>query len=161
MDNRMMQIGLGGGCHWCTEAVFQALQGVDHVHQGFIAADPPDDAFSEAVLVMFDNDVLPLQVLIEAHLRTHVSTSQHSLRGKYRSAIYVDGSKQEAEAALALNALQPAFDRPIITRILQRRAFRPSDSRFQNYYASDPERPFCKTYIDPKLALLRERFAVQ
>lgn len=155
------RIGLGGGCHWCTEAVFQALRGVVRVEQGFIAADPPDDAFSEAVLVDFEPEALPLAVLIEAHLRTHASTSAHKLRGKYRSAIYMDGPSQTATALRTLDTLRPDFDEPLVTRVLRRRGFRPSAARFRNYYATDPQRPFCRTYIDPKLALLRERFATK
>ena len=160
-NERMEMIGLGGGCHWCTEAVFQALRGVERVDQGFIAADPPDDAFSEAVLVTFDPDTIPLDALVEVHLRTHASTSEHSMRGKYRSAIYVEGEEQAQRAGHALDRIAPGFDAPLITRILSRRAFKASDERFHDYYATDPDRPFCRTYIDPKLAFLRERFADQ
>ena len=155
----MEAIGLGGGCHWCTEAVFQALRGVERVDQGFISADPPDDAFSEAVLVTFDPDTIPLDALIEVHLRTHAATSEHSMRGKYRSAIYFGGAEQAKRARDALDRLALEFDAPLVTRVLSRRAFKPSDERFHDYYSTDPDRPFCRAYIDPKLALLRERFA--
>ena len=66
-------------------------------------------------------------------------------------------SKADACAA-ALARLQPGFDAPLITRVLPFRAFQPSDARFQNYYATDPERPFCRTYIEPKLTMLRRRY---
>ena len=154
----LQQLGFGGGCHWCTEAVFQSLYGVERVQQGFIASDPPDDALSEAVLVDWDGERLPLDVLIEVHLRTHASTSPHTMRGKYRSALYVMDAVQADACAAALARLQPGFDAPLITRVLPFRAFQPSDARFQNYYATDPERPFCRTYIEPKLTMLRRRF---
>lgn len=154
----LQQLGFGGGCHWCTEAVFQSLYGVERVQQGFIASDPPDDALSEAVLVDWDGERLPLDVLIEVHLRTHASTSPHTMRGKYRSALYVMDAVQADACAAALARLQPGFDAPLITRVLPFRAFQPSDARFQNYYATDPERPFCRTYIEPKLAMLRRRY---
>lgn len=153
------RIGLGGGCHWCTEAVFQALRGVSAVEQGFVASVPPDDAFSEAVIATFDPDALPLDVLLEVHLRTHSSTSQHKLRGKYRSAVYAADDAQAERARAALARLQAGFDRPLVTRVLPLIEFRPSEERFRNYYAADPERPFCRTYIEPKLADLRRRFA--
>lgn len=153
------RIGLGGGCHWCTEAVFQALRGVSAVEQGFVASEPPDDAFSEAVIATFDPDVLPLDVLLEAHLRTHASTSNHSMRGKYRSAVYTTDEAQAQRARAALLRLETGFDAPLVTRVLPLAAFRPSAERFQNYYAADPERPFCRSYIEPKLADLRRRFA--
>ena len=159
MTDSEERIGLGGGCHWCTEAVFQSLRGVIHVSQGYIRSVPPHDAWSEAVVVRFDPREIDLQTLIEIHLRTHASTSAHKMRGKYRSAIYAFGETQRVQAAAALQALQQGFDKPLQTRVLSHEAFKPSDTRFQDYYATDPERPFCQTHIDPKLQLLRDRFA--
>jgi peptide-methionine (S)-S-oxide reductase len=153
-----MRLGLGGGCHWCTEAVFQALIAVQSVEQGWIASDPPHEAFSEAVIVTFDADALPLETLIDIHLRTHSSTSAHSMRGKYRSAIYVMDEAQGAAVQATLTRLQTGFDAPLVTQVLPFRAFKASDDRFQNYYAADPARPFCTTYIDPKLTLLRSHY---
>ena len=153
------RIGFGGGCHWCTEAVFQALAGVSKVEQGFIASTPPDDAFSEAVIVHFDPDEIGIETLIEIHLRTHSSMSDHAMRGKYRSAIYVFDEAQANKARGALNSLQQEFDTPLVTRVLNFSAFKPSDARFQNYFEKNADGPFCKSYIDPKLTLLRERFA--
>lgn len=155
------RIGLGGGCHWCTEAVFQALRSVETVEQGFVASTPPDDAFSQAVLVTWDPQRLPLKTLLEAHLRTHAATSRHKMRGKYRSAVYAFDPDQAERARAELAGLQAGFDAPLVTRVLPFAAFRSSDERFRNYYATDPERPFCRTYIDPKLAELRRRFGAE
>lgn len=155
----MEKIGFGGGCHWCTEAVFQSLRGVEKVEQGFIKAGPPHDSFSEAVLVEFDPAIIPLEVLIEVHLVTHASTSEHKMRGKYRSAIYVFDFRQASESQRALKILEQGFDQPLVTQILENREFKLSDQRFQNYYLSNPDRPFCKSYIDPKLKLLTARFS--
>jgi peptide methionine sulfoxide reductase MsrA len=113
---REARIGLGGGCHWCTEAVFAALRSVTAVEQGFIRSDPPHEAFAEAVVVAFDPEALPLEVLIEVHLRTHSSASAHKLRGKYRSAVYAFDEAQGARARVILADLQPGFDRPLVTR---------------------------------------------
>ena len=154
----MQKIGFGGGCHWCTEAVFQALLGVDMVEQGWIKSYPPFDTFSEAVIVTFDPDFIPLDVLIEVHLRTHASRADHSFRSKYRSAIYTFTSSQHFTAQEKIVDLQTDFDQQIVTNVLPFVAYKPSDERFQNYYLDDPDRPFCKTYIDPKLALIRQRF---
>ena len=153
-----VKIGLGGGCHWCTEAVFQAIVGISRVEQGFIRSDPPDDGWSEAVVVTFDPVRLPLNVLLEIHLRTHASTSHHKMRGKYRSAVYVYDAGTGVKVGRILRTLQRSFDAPLVTKILTLTAFKISDERFRNYYASGPDRPFCKTYIDPKLALLRKRY---
>ncbi len=55
------EAGFGGGCHWCTEAVFRSLCGVQTVRQGFIASDPPQDSYSEAVVVTWDPDEITLE----------------------------------------------------------------------------------------------------
>lgn len=154
----MQKIGFGGGCHWCTEAVFQKLLGVDQVEQGWIKSDPPFDTFSEAVIVAFDPAIISLDVLIEVHLRTHASQAEHSFRSKYRSAIYVFDAQQEIAAKAQLKTLQADFQDPLVTNVVPYAAFKRSDERFQNYYLDNPDRPFCKTYIDPKLALIRQRF---
>jgi peptide-methionine (S)-S-oxide reductase len=141
--------------------VFQQFRSVERVEQGFIRSTPPADGWSEAVRVAFDPTVLPLDILVEAHLLTHASTSDHAMRGKYRSAIYVETEEQAGRARAALTALQPDFERPLVTRVLPLADFRFSDARFQNYFAADPDRPFCRTYISPKLARLREAFGEQ
>jgi peptide-methionine (S)-S-oxide reductase len=158
MSADVQRIGLGGGCHWCTEAVFAALRGVIRVEQGFIRADAPDDNFSEAVLLTFRPDIIPLASLIEIHLRTHSSTSNHAMRRKYRSAIYVMDEVQAEAARRILKEVAPGFDAPLVTRILPFRTFKASDERFQRYSEKNAGGPFCTTYIDPKLALLRKEF---
>ncbi|WP_341503775.1 peptide-methionine (S)-S-oxide reductase [Gallaecimonas sp. GXIMD4217] len=154
----LSHVGLGGGCHWCTEAVFQALDGVAEVQQGHAAAAAPFDAFSEAVLVHFDERRLPLAVLIEVHLRTHACTSDHGLRQRYRSAIYSVDSGQEERARQLLAALARGFPAPLVTQVLPLVAFRPSPPKYQGYYRQDPDRPFCRSYIEPKLQLLLKAF---
>lgn len=154
-----LKIGFGGGCHWCTEAVFQALRGVNRVDQGFIASQPPFEAFSEAVIVHYEASIIPLSVLIEIHLRTHASQSQHSMRGKYRSAVYVENNNEIKIIKAVLIGLAAKFDKPLVTRVLIMAQFQPSQDRFQNYYKTGPDRPFCTAYIDPKLALLRREFS--
>lgn len=159
MDSVVNSIGFGGGCHWCTEAVFQSLRGVHTVAQGFVRSDPPFETWSEAVVVQFDETVIDPRTLIDIHLRTHASTANHSMRGKYRSAIYTFSDTQAAEAADILKSLQAHFDAKLVTQLMPHRGFRSSEKQFQNYYETGPERPFCQTYIDPKLQLLREQFA--
>ena len=102
-----VRIGLGGGCHWCTEAVFQALAGVQRVEQGYIRAQPPADQESEGVILHFDPARIPLAVLIEVHLLTHASTANHALRHRYRSAIYSFDEVQAAEACLLYTSPSP------------------------------------------------------
>ncbi|WP_201746378.1 peptide-methionine (S)-S-oxide reductase [Veronia nyctiphanis] len=66
----MKKVGLGGSCHWCTEAIFQSLKGVVHVNQGWLSPATEPDAFSEGVIVSYDESKIPLDVLIEIHVYT-------------------------------------------------------------------------------------------
>ncbi|MEM7731762.1 MAG: peptide-methionine (S)-S-oxide reductase [Pseudomonadota bacterium] len=152
-------IGFGGGCHWCTEAVFASLRGVATVEQGFAKSGPPNDGWSEAVRIEFDLSLIPLRVLTEVHLRTHSATSSHKMRGKYRSAVYVVSETQTDEVHDLLQELQNEFETPLVTQVLPMTGFRLSDPRFHRYFERNEGGPFCTRYIDPKLAFLRERFS--
>ncbi len=153
------KIGLGGGCHWCTEAVFQSLKGVYAVDQGFIRSVGVNSSFSEAVVVHFNSHEIALEVLLEIHLYTHQSTVYHSMRNKYRSAVYVYKDKEIKRVGEVLRDLQDSFDKKIITQVLPFKEFTPSDVQFHDYYFSNTTKPFCKTYIAPKLSLLMQQFA--
>lgn len=148
-------VGFGGGCHWCTEAVFQSLRGVDKVEQGWIRSSPPDDAWSEAVVVHFRPDEIDLETLIDVHLRTHSSASDHAMRDKYRSAVYSFDADQHRQAEQVLGALGEQGSEPLITRVLTFEGFRLNQEELLDYYTTRPEAPFCRTYIDPKLRALR------
>lgn len=157
----LTKIAFGGGCHWCTEAVFQSLIGVAKVEQGWVASTAKNNTFSEAVIVEFDNSKIDLKTLIEIHLLTHKSTSNHSMRTKYRSAIYYFSNHQKLESQKNIAALQTTFNEKIITQILSFHQFKPNSEEFQNYYQSNPEKPFCKNYINPKLKFLLHKFSNQ
>ena len=153
------KIGLGGGCHWCTEAIFQSLKGVSEVRQGYISSTGAATSFSEAVLVIYDPEIISIDKLIEIHLHTHQATSHHSFREKYRSAIYFLHPEDEEKLEQILKTLQKGFEERIITQILPFRKFKPSRESIQNYYLKNPEKPFCQRYIDPKMEILKKKFS--
>ncbi len=155
---KLTKIAFGGGCHWCTEAVFQTLKGVDKVEQGYVASIGENQTFSEAVIVHYHKEIA-LKTLIEIHLYTHKSTSNHSMRDKYRSAIYTFSEEQAKVSRAVIVNLQKDFDEQIITKVIPFKSFKPSREAIQNYYQKNPERPFCKTFINPKLKLLLEQFS--
>ena len=155
----LTKIAFGGGCHWCTEAVFQTLIGVTLVEQGWVASTNKNDTFSEAVIVHFNTDKIDLKTLIEIHLLTHKSTSNHSMRTKYRSAVYYFTHQQKKEILNIIKELQIGFIAKIITKTLSFKKFKPNTEEFHNYYQSNPEKPFCKNYINPKLKFLLEQFS--
>lgn len=155
----METIGFGGGCHWCTEGVFQALRGVEQVDQGFIQSAPPWDAPAEGVIVRFDPAIIDLATLTEVHLRTHSGNGTYSPDGRYRSAVYSGTAEQNRDAERAIAQFAEESGVTVQTQVLPLVRFTPSESRYQNYYRTDPARPFCRRYIDPKLAYVRRHFA--
>ncbi|EDP71738.1 putative peptide methionine sulfoxide reductase MsrA [Flavobacteriales bacterium ALC-1] len=158
---RQTKIALGGGCHWCTEAVFQYLKGVEKVEQGYVASTDENNSFSEAVIVHFDAKNISLQTLIEIHLHTHKSTSAHSMRNKYRSAIYTYSVKQFNTSLKILSEFQSEFENELITKVFPFSEFKASRETIQNYYQKNPKKPFCERFINPKLKLILEKFSSQ
>lgn len=155
------KIGLGGGCHWCTEAVFQSLVGVEKVEQGYIASVGENNSFSEAVIVHFNPELIALEILIEIHLHTHKSTSNHSMRKKYRSAIYTFKEQQQELSEGVILKFQKVFNNELITKAYPFHTFKASRESIQNYYQKNPKKPFCETFINPKLKHLLQEFSKQ
>ena len=153
------KIGFGGGCHWCTEAVFQSLKGVSSVEQGYISSIEDNSNLSEAVIVHFNPKVIPLHILVEVHLLTHNSTSNHSRRNTYRSAIYYFEVAHKNQIEEILVEKRRLFDKSIITKILRFNTFKSSREAILNYYSKNPKLPFCKTYIHPKLKFLKSKYS--
>lgn len=154
----MRKIGFGGGCHWCTEAIFQSLKGVHKVEQGWISSLPPNTNFSEGVIVHYDEDI-DLETLIEIHLLTHSSASNHSMHHKYRSAVYYFEEQDREEAIFIINSFRIVDHVDYITQVLPYVDFRLNTQQYLNYYKKDKNKPFCQTYISPKLRLIRSQFA--
>ena len=152
----MIRVGFGGSCHWCTEAIFQSLCGVREVLQGWIATYGDD--FSEAVIVKFDEMEISLEVLVAVHLATHSCTAEHSMRRKYRSAVYVYDDEQDERARVAIAQLQAEYAEPIITQVLTMKEFKLNQPEYLSYYFRDPQKPFCENIVRPKLQILLERF---
>ncbi len=158
MKNKLETIALGGGCHWGTEAVFQSLKGVQKVSQGYVASKGAATSFSEAVLVYFNPIQISLKILLSVHLHTHKSTSLHSMRDNYRSAVYTFSDKQALVVAKILNSHQAEFEEQLITKRYPFSEFKPSRKQLLNYYYSNPSKPFCETFIKPKLQILHDKF---
>jgi peptide-methionine (S)-S-oxide reductase len=155
----MQKIGFGGSCHWCTEAIFRSLKGIAAVEQGWISSDGENTVPSEAVIVTYDESEISLQILVDIHLHTHSCTAEHSMRDKYRSAVYTFDDAQAAEAEIAISKLQADFDQPIVTKVLPFQSFRLNDENYLDYYYKDPSKPFCQNIVTPKLKELIKRFS--
>jgi peptide-methionine (S)-S-oxide reductase len=155
----MQKIGFGGSCHWCTEANFRSLAGVVAVEQGWISSDGENAAPSEAVIVHFEPSLINLQTSIAIHLHTHSCTSEHSMRDKYRSAIYTFQGQQAPIAKQALEDLQKDFEEPVITKVLPFKSFKLNEETYLDYYYIDPAKPFCQNIVNRKLKILLAKFA--
>jgi peptide-methionine (S)-S-oxide reductase len=155
----MQKIGFGGSCHWCTEAIFRSLKGVNAVEQGWMSSDANNTAPSEAVIVNFDLSQINLQTLIAVHLHTHSCTSAHAMRSKYRSAIYTFDKIRQQQAEGILTDMQKEFTEPIITKVLPFGAFQLNQENYLDYYYKDPTKPFCQNIVSPRLKILMEKFS--
>ena len=159
MTKKESKIALGGGCHWCTEAVFQSLLGVIKVEQGYVASIGDNSSFSEAVIVYFNSDEISVITLIEIHLHTHQSTSNHSMRNKYRSAVYTFSEVQKQEVEQIIATFQKLSEKKLITQVFPFQTFKASRDEITNYYYNNPKKPFCESFINPKLKLLLNQFS--
>lgn len=159
MPVEVSKIAFGGGCHWCTEAVFQSIIGVEKVEQGYVASTTCNRDLSEAIIVHYNGKCVTLSTLIEIHLLTHNSKSDHSMRKKYRSAIYTFSKTQQNSVTDLLKGFQLKFHNKLITKVLPFSYFKPSREALKNYYFKNPEKPFCETYINPKLKLILQQFS--
>lgn len=155
----MEKVAFGGGCHWCTEAVFLSLLGVHTVEQGYVASTREDAGFSEAVIVHYNCRCISLKTLIEIHLLTHASNSDHSMRKKYRSAIYTFDADQYKNVQNLLGEIRKNIKKHTITQVLPFCEFKSSREEITNYYFKGPQKPFCVNFIDPKLKMLLNRFS--
>ncbi|MDX2504150.1 MAG: peptide-methionine (S)-S-oxide reductase [Gammaproteobacteria bacterium] len=145
-------IGLGGGCHWCTEAVFASIKGINQIQQGWLMTEPPADTFSEGILIEFDNEIISLEDIITIHIETHSASSQHSMREKYRSAIYIKQDSLKKKIKIILKRVQSQYNYTLITQILSLTDFKPQDKEeYIDYYYKNPKKPFCQTHISSKL----------
>ena len=125
------------------------------VEQGWIASLAPHAEPSEAVIVHFDPAIVTLEALLEVHLRTHSAFTAHAFRGKYRSAVYYFSEAQRKRSESWLNELGRACEQSPLTLVLPFGEFTASPPVYRDYYRTDPDRPFCRRYITPKVARLR------
>lgn len=139
--SKLQKIGLGSGCHWCTESTFHSLIDENKVDQGWISSIFLYESLSEAVMVYFDSSI-------------------HKMRYKYQSAVYFSNEIQQANINKSINSLNPAFLKPIITLVLPFVAFKLNKAEQLNHFLSHPNNPFCKKYIHPKLTLIKNEFNV-
>ncbi|SNR53689.1 peptide-methionine (S)-S-oxide reductase [Maribacter sedimenticola] len=175
MNNKSMETAtVGGGCFWCTEAVFQEVKGIKEVISGYTGGTAPGKptyreicsgltGHAEVVQVIFDPSVISYDDILLIFMTTHDPTTlnrQGADAGtQYRSVIYYHNEVQEKKARAIINELQNVYDKPIVTEISPLGTFYEAEEYHQDYYKNNSEQGYCQVVINPKLAKLRKLHA--
>lgn len=164
----------GGGCFWCTEAIFSMLRGVVAVKPGYAAGhsfDPDYESVSmgnsghaEVIWIEFDPSVIPYSDLLDVFFHTHNPTTLNQqgadVGTQYRSIILYTSEEQKLAAEKAIADLENSgeFKDFIVTEIEPLKAFYKAEDYHQDYFARNVEAPYCQMVISPKLRKLREKY---
>ncbi|MER1966957.1 peptide-methionine (S)-S-oxide reductase MsrA [Castellaniella sp. GW247-6E4] len=164
---------LGGGCFWCLEPVFQALEGVDEVQPGFCGGhiESPtyeqvcrqDTGHVEVIRVRFDPARISYRTLLEVFFGTHDPTTADRQGGdigpQYASVVFFADEGQREQAQAIKDEMQAALGMRVCTRIEPAGPFWPAEDLHKDYYRRNPQQGYCQVVIAPKLAKFRRRYA--
>jgi len=166
---------VGGGCFWCLEAVFQRVEGVLSVRSGYAGGDVPDPTYeavcsgatghAEVTEVTFDPSVIGYRDILEIFFGIHDPTTldrQGADAGtQYRSVIFYHSAEQEAAARAVMGALdgQGLWDAPMVTDLAPLDVFYPAGDYHRDYFARNPNQPYCQVVVAPKVAKFRQKFS--
>ncbi len=165
---------LGGGCFWCTEAVFTELQGVVKVEPGYSGGTVPNPSYklvctgttghAEVAQITFDPQVLSFADLLRVFFTVHDPTTLNRQGGdvgtQYRSAIFYHDEEQKKAAEQVIKEIEAekVWHAPIVTEVVPFKAFYPAEDYHYNYFANNPNQPYCRVVIAPKVAKFREHY---
>lgn len=174
-QGRIETATLGGGCFWCLEAVFERLEGVRSVESGYAGGHAPDPTYrevctgrtghAEVVRVEFDPEVIAYRDLLEVFFAIHDPTTPDrqgaDVGTQYRSIILYEDEDQHAVAETMMSELEASdtFGAPIVTEVEPLGEFYPAEAEHRQYYRRNPDQPYCRVSIAPKVAKLRSAFA--
>jgi peptide-methionine (S)-S-oxide reductase len=177
MENlqNLQTITLGGGCFWCTEAVFVDVKGITDVESGYCNGQASRPSYedvctgrtgcNEVVKLEFDPAQISLRQILEIFFVIHDPTTlnaQGNDRGtQYRSGIYLSHPAQQvvADAVILEAAHSNTFSRPIVTEVLPLANYWPAEDYHQDYFANNPFQGYCVAVAGPKVAKFRKTFA--
>lgn len=174
-DVKLESATLGSGCFWCTEAVFQELEGVYQVKSGYSGGETVDPTYeqvcdgntghAEVVQITFDPAVVSYAELLEVFWKTHDPTTLNrqgaDVGTQYRSVIFHhnDQQRQSAEQYKKKLDASGAFLKPVVTEIAPLKKFYLAEESHQDFYARNPRQGYCQFVLVPKLDKLKEVFA--
>ena len=166
---------LGGGCFWCTEAVFSELKGVEKVESGYTGgtvANPTydqvcdgDTGHAEVVNVTFDPGVITYRQILEIFFTVHDPTTLNrqgaDVGSQYRSAIFYRDRRQKEVAEEVIREVEASkiWNGPIVTELSPLAAFYRAENYHQEYYARNPRLGYCTIVIAPKVLKFRKKYS--
>jgi peptide-methionine (S)-S-oxide reductase len=165
---------LGGGCFWCTEAVFRELKGVVRVESGYSGGTVANASYeqvcsgktghAEVVQVTFDPTKITFKELLQIFFTVHDPTTLNRQGGdvgtQYRSVIFYHNNSQKAAAEQVIKEIGAAeiWDAPIVTQVEPFKAFYKAEGYHQGYFENNPGQPYCQIVIAPKVRKFREHY---
>lgn len=171
----MEKATLGGGCFWCTEAVFTRIDGVESVVPGYAGGhveNPTyeqvcggDTGHAEVVQVTYDPGRISYGEVLEIFFATHDPTTRdrqgNDVGPQYRSVIFAHDDDQERTAHETISNLSEddVFETPIVTEVDRLATFWPAEDYHHDYFARNGRQPYCMFVIAPKVAKLRKNHA--
>lgn len=171
----MESITLGGGCFWCTEAVYERVQGVTAVESGYTNGHVVNPSYeqvctgntghAEVVKVSFDPAQISLREILEiffvVHDPTTLNRQGNDLGTQYRSGIYFQSPEQErvAREVLAEMAASGTYRSPIVTELAPLQNYSRAEDYHQHYFAQHPGQGYCAFVVAPKVEKFRKTFA--
>lgn len=174
VKNELETATFGGGCFWCTEAVFDEVIGVTDVVSGYTGGRPANPTYddictgttghAEVVRVMFDPAVISYAEVLEIFFATHDPTTlnqQGADRGtQYRSAIFVHSPAQRLIAEKMITQLnaEKIWGSLIVTEIIDAPIFYPAENYHQEFFKRNPNQGYCMAVVSPKLSKFRQKF---
>ena len=166
---------LAAGCFWCVEAVFDDLQGVEDVVSGYSGGHKENPTYqevcsettghAEVAQIRFDPEVLSyadlLRVFFSVHDPTTLNRQGNDIGTSYRSAIFYHSPEQKAIAEEIIKEItaEGIYDNPIVTEVTAFDKFWPAENYHQEYFANNPNQPYCAAVVAPKVAKFRKQFA--
>lgn len=175
MRSNLETATLAGGCFWCTEAVFKDLKGVVSLQSGYSGGHTKDPTYqevcsettghAEAIQIEYDPVELTfkdlLNVFFTIHDPTTLNRQGNDIGSSYRSAIFFHTDEQERvarEVIAEINGLE-IYDDPIVTEVTKLDKFYPAENYHDDYFANNPNQPYCMGVVAPKVAKFRQKFA--
>ena len=165
----------GGGCFWCTEAIFTELRGVHSITPGYAGGETPNPTYeevssgttghAEVIRIEFDPSIIPYHDLLDVFMHMHDPTTPNQqgndVGTQYRSIILHTSEAQHSEAQLFMQELQSTEEflhRKIITELKPLVNFTEAENYHKDYYAKNESQHYCQIVISPKLAKLRAKY---